>query len=1076
MKSIRSVYLVALAAFCLGLAPGAFAQQVANSINGIVVNAQGEPVVGAEVEILHVPSGTRRTAITRAGGLFNAQGLRIGGPYRVTATQSGAVPAVQEDIFLSLSDPVTVQLVVDTQTELDRLEVIGSEVATTFSADRMGSGTNISRRQIEQFASISRSIGDYARLDPRAVITDEERGELAVGGANSRFNNILVDGVASNDAFGLNSNGQPSTNQQISIDWLEEIAVQISPYDVAQTGGTGALINAVTKSGTNKFEGGARFNYRDDSLVGDSQVGTPFTDFDEKTYGFWLGGPIIKDKLFFFGGYEKFKNDGLTPGTSVGLPGSGESTIFASNLGAAATEAVNQIIDIANNVWGFDPGGIEGDFQEVDEKWIIKLDWNITDGHRANLSFNRDDGILPDVGTRDNNDFSLTSNSYNERRTLERISFQVFSDWNERFSTEFRVADASYETSFELPGLLPEVEIRLPGGNDVIFGTERFRQANNLNTDTQAVFFKGTLFNGPHAIDIGFDWAREKYNNLFLESSLGRFNFEVATSGDNATDIQNVLDAFAAGNRDVFFQARLPFRSDDVESARIIWDWEVLGLFIQDIYQVLPNLNLQFGIRIEHFDVQDKPLKNDLFESTFGFTNQSTIGGENIYEPRFGFNWQPELPMRAQLRGGAGFFRGRTPGVWLSNPFTNSGETIRVFTCDSRRGRTGCTNANPDFSFTPDPNNLPEIDPRGGGAQDVDVLEPNFNQPTDIKFNLAWDMELPFLADTVFSAEWEHAEVVDGIFYQHLNLGAPTGTLPDGRQVFFADPTNTNSATRANADPRFNDVVLLRNTSEGNRTNVTLSLENTFRGGWGEIFARLAGTYNSASEVNPGTSSRAISNFTSNAIFNPNDELVATANNEISNRLTLLFSYSKDFFGIGDSIFTFFFESRSGRPFSWTFNNDANGDRINGNDLLFVPNPGDVIFTDPAEEARFFDLVARSPGLLEAQGGVACRNCDRSPRINQLDFRFIQQVDFKKYGTLELFFELENVLNLIDSDWGIQEEVGFPFRAAPVNLVGIDPATGKMIFDLVRDSGFTRVRDANGESRWNANLGVVFRY
>lgn len=1066
MKALRSLSWYT-AVGLLAVAPYGYAQQVSNAINGIVLDGLGNPVSNAQVEIVHVPSGTTRITETQDSGRFAAQGLRIGGPYRITATKEGQETVVQEDIFLNLSDPISVQMVMATQAELDRLQVTGQVLSSTFTPDKMGSGTTIDRAQIEDYASISRSISDYVRFDPRATITDEGRGELSVGGGNSRFNNLLIDGVASNDAFGLNPNGQPSTNQQISVDWLEEISVQISPYDVTQTGSSTALINAVTKTGTNEFEGGARFNYRDDSLVGDGPTNTDFVNFDEKTYGFWLGGPILKDKLFFFGGYEKFESDGLADGITVTPQGGGGSTEFG------LTEAeIQEVIAVAQSQYGFDPGQIDAGGPGTDEeKWIVKLDWNIASGHRASLSFNRTTGSEPDLGTRDNNDFSLTSGFYQEDREIDRLSFQIFSDWSSNFSTEFRFADSSYETSFNTGSRAPNVEVRV-NGNDVIFGTELFRQANNLNFDTQSLFFKGSFFTGLHTIDIGLDWNREAYNNLFLFGALGSYRFDS-------------LDDFRNGNSGVDYQLRLPIDSDDLDSARTIWDWEVFGIFLQDTFQVTSNLNVQYGLRIEHFNVDNRPDQNQLFEDTFGFTNQGTINGENIYAPRFGFNWQPELPFQAQLRGGIGIFRGRSPGVWLSNPFTNSGETIRVFTCEDEE----CTNLDPNFRLNFDPDNQPQIGQISGGRQDVDVLEPGFKLPTDVKYNIAWDMEIPFLDDTQFSIEYEHAEVKDGIFYQHLNLGAPTGTLPDGRLIYWTDPATASGRTEANRDPRFNDVVLLRNTSRGERTNVTLSLENSWQAGFGELFARAAVSYGSSREVNPGTSSRAISNFGNNLIVDPNAEEVGRANNEISNRFTLLTSYKAHWFDFGDTTFSFFFESRSGRPFTWSFNNDANGDGRFGNDRLFVPNPGDVQFVDrngdldPAGEAAFFQLLANTPSLAEAQGGIACRNCARSPRVNQLDFRFIQDVDLKQYGKLEFFFEVENVLNLIDSSWGQIREARFPFTAEPVDFQGIDPETGLAQYrylgrnlDNPTVDDFLILRDDNAESRWSAQFGVVFRY
>ncbi len=370
----------------LAVAP-AFAQSTSAGVGGLVVGADGQPVAGAEVTITHVESGTVNRAVTDASGRYNARGLRVGGPYTVTVTKAGSGTDTEENVYLNLDRvnqvDVTLQNDVTTLGTVQAIAVGGSDV---FSATKMGAGSNVTRQQIEAFPSIERNLQDYARLDPRVSQTDKSRNEISVGGQNPRYNAIRVDGISTNDAFGLESNGLPTPKQPFSMDTIDEISVDVANYDVTISGGVGGVINAVTKSGTNEFHGSVYGLYRDNSMVRENEDGTDFSGFeDEQTYGMTFGGPLIKDKLFFFVNYEKYEQGAAGP--TYGPVGSG-----ASNIVDVTQDDIDELNRIAQG-YGFTAGEYAvGGADTTSEEYGVKIDWNINDSHRFNF---RERGAVP---------------------------------------------------------------------------------------------------------------------------------------------------------------------------------------------------------------------------------------------------------------------------------------------------------------------------------------------------------------------------------------------------------------------------------------------------------------------------------------------------------------------------------------------------------------------------------------------------------------------------------------------------------------------------------------------------------
>jgi hypothetical protein len=1046
----------------LAMAAPAFAQSTSAALNGRIIDPQGQAIPGATVEIVHVPSGSRRTVVADAGGRFDVRGLRVGGPYTVTSTAPGSQAATESDVFLRLDEVSSLSLTLAPEaTALEAVEVVASASTTVFSTDNMGARTNITREEIEAFPSIKRSIDDYVRFDPRVVQIDKTRGGLSAGGQNNRYNNIRIDGVPTNDQFGLNDSGVPALNQPISIDWIEEFNVGISNYDVTQSDFVGANINAVTKSGGNEFEGGVYGYYRNDDMVGEDENGNEFRGFeDEWQAGAYVGGPIIEDVLFFFVGYERFERSSPAPDFCI----QGQSCATVINLTQAQ---VDQVVATAQG-YGWTPGATSiAGIDNTDDKYFVKLDWNINENHRAWFRYNKTEGSVLRTPGIARTVLALTDHFYEDNIAFESYSAGLYSNWSDSFSSEFNISYSEYDAAPSLFTRTPQVNVTVPGtGATIRFGSEQFRHANALGVDTLTAFWAGDWFLGDHTLRFGFDVERNDIFNLFLESSLGRYTFNSPTDFANGRYAQYVLRRATSGNS---------------ADAAADWTYENYGWFLQDTWTVTSNLTAMFGFRVDINQTDDVPELNPLFVSTFGFANNLTVDDNQLIEPRIGFNYTFDTERPTQLRGGIGLFQGSSPGVWLSNNFTNTGTLIQVI-----QDTNGGNGVSADPSFIP-----PEA-AAGSPAQDVDSLDRDFTQPSVWKWNVAFEHELPWMG-IVGGVEYLVTDTREGIFYEHLNLGAPVTTLPDGRQSFWSNtnPASFNSAgpigsqvrTRANSNSRFNDVLLLRNTDAGRAENITVYFEKPWRNDW---YARFGYTYGDATDVNPGTSSRAISNWNGRIIFNPNEEIEGVSNYEIQDRLTGLFSKRWRFFENAPTTFALFYEGRDGRPYSYAFLGDANGDRINGNDLFYIPRPGDVQFTSASTQQdiqAFFDYIENTDYLSENQGTVASRNALRAPWVHQFDVRLSQEIPLFGDTHAELFLDILNIGNLFNDEWGQIDQAPFPYRLEVARFAGV--TSGQYVYDVssfynettnTTNNPALQREDGEGQSRWAVQVGFRFEF
>jgi Carboxypeptidase regulatory-like domain len=1122
------------AAVAVAVCAPALAQNTTASMGGRITGADNKPVAGATVTIKHIESGSTNTATTDTEGRYNARGLRAGGPYTITVSKGGAVEK-RDDVFLLLAETLALDLSLGAPAQT--IVVTGRGGSDKFNSSSMGAGTNIGSKELAAYASIQRNLQDYARNDPRLAQTDKERGEISAAGQNTRYNSITVDGLTNNDTFGLEANNLPTAKQPISIDAIQSVQVNLSNYDVTQKGYTGANINAVTKSGTNDFKGSVYYVTRDDKLVGKrfNRVTETYFDapnFKESTKGFTLGGPIVPDTLFFFASYEDFSSSRTRP--DFGPVGSA-----VTNVGITSS-AISQAQNIASTNWGMNvgtaevPGGLALKVKDA----LLKLDWNITDGHRASLRYTSTKQSEPFLVGFSATGLALSSWWFNQEKKLDSIVGQWTADWTDNFSTELKVSNRNYKSQpFPVNGTkLPAITLSFTGAlptdapagtnanpRSLNFGTELSRHVNVLETKTQDAYFGGNLNLGDHDLKFGLDYANTDIYNAFLQNTNGNYTFRCENSSAaiaysfgaincataTADAVQAaVLENFRLG-RPSSYTVQLPRTGRTLDDGVAIWSLGNTGLGLQDSWKINKELNVSFGLRMDRQSVPSKPIANTdaaapliagsvtgttvvRNKGGFGIDNTVTLDGNTLVQPRLGFNWNPGFELRSQVRGGVGLFQGAAANVWLSNPFSNTGAATAQLTCASY---TAC--ALVGAKFNPDPNTQKLTGTIPAAA--VDALSPGLQQPSVWKANLAFESELPELpvvGTMVAGVEWLHTKTKSGIYYQHLNLGGATRAGADGRELFYnaegyngacwnADGSSITagacatpagqSRVRALSNPNFANVFLAKETSLGGGDAVTVSLSQASKSGlsWG-----LAYTYTTAKEVSPLTSSTSNSNWNGRNIFNPNEETLQNSNYLTKDRITANLNWSQALFDKYKTTVGVFYEGRRGKPYSWTYINDLNGDGISGNDLMYIPTApgsGEVVFRGgAAEEAKFWDIVNSNSALSAAKGGVVGRNNTFAPWVNNIDVRVSQELPgFASEHKVGITLDILNFGNLLNKKWGRIDEIGFPSNRSFVNYNGL--SNGKYIYSLGSTEDYV-TRQASGESQWAVQLTLRYSF
>jgi len=1042
--------IVALAA-----AP-AFAQSTSAGVGGLVTGADGNPVAGAEVTITHVESGTVSRATTDASGRYTARGLRVGGPYTITVTKAGTGTDTEEGVYLDLNkvNAINAQLGSSEATTLGTVAVTASRMLDTFNPDNKGVGTSISGRQLEILPAGSRSLDDAARMDPRVTVIDQAGGSISVAGVNNRYNTISVDGLSQGDPFGLNGNGMPYTGSPISVDTIAAYDIKISDYDVAADT-VGATVNAVTKSGTNEFHGSVYHVYKNaEDMVG-SRDGEKYDLFDtDKTTGFTLGGPIVKDKLFFFASYEEQEI------TDFG--GASQSDGVAN--GFVTSQEVQEAIDTATAL-GMVPGNHGSTGVNLENKrTLVKLDWNINDYHRASLTYQQTKEFRPSPYDAYPENVVLSSHWYNIDNVTKNTSLQLFSDWTDNFSTEIKLSHQKFDQVNGNPINQPEVEIETAGGGSIFIGEDNNRHENQINTERYTLSAFGTYYAGDHTIKGGVDYMRHDVYNLYGRDLHGSYVF---TS----------LADFAAGNYDVY-NLRRPapgFTEADTAAALV---YTQVSPFLQDTWQVNDQLSLTYGLRVNLPKADKAPVRTPGFEEAFGFPNDYKLGSDNkIIMPRVSFNYSFDTERYSQLRGGAGVFQSVPPFVWLANPYQNNGVTSLSY--------RSFDSADAPFSADPYNQNIPA---GGEPSYQIDSIDPDFKLPSVYKFSLGYDAELPWWG-MIGTVEFQQIKAKDAVFYQALNLGPAQGTLADGRQYFWCELGNMSSSNRTcGANPNFTtNSTVMGNTDKGSNSSITFALSKPLSNNW---FGSLSYTYTKADEVASDGSSQAWSSYQYVSRVNPNQEFATNAGRVIRDSIKATLGWEKALFGDYKTSIAAYYNGHSGLPYTWTINGDTNGDGIY-QDPAYIPLVNDPIVNygsaTPEQIEAFQDFISSNSYLNSRRGSIADRNGDRYSWVNQLDVSVQQELPgfFKGHKSV-IRLDIYNFLNLLNKDWG--ETMGETFSDNTRYLARLDSvnADGTYTYNLGTPGNPTweslSEYDANASypsrvvSRWSAMLTLRYQF
>ena len=1014
MKTHRISRITGALVLALGLSTSAFANVTTSAIKGQVAGPSGNPAVGTIVTIVHVPSGTTKTAIVNSAGLFVAKGLRVGGPYRVVVDSNKFEDTTVKDIYLTLGETYPLNVALNSQSDLETIVVTGRSIS--MQSGGTGPAAHFTAEDLKNAPSINRDIKDIVRIDPRIYIDESRSDAIQCGGGNPRFNSLTVDGIRMNDSFGLNDNGYPTTRIPFSYDSIDQVSVELAPFDVKYGGFTSCNINAVTKSGTNEVHGGVFIDYSNDSMKGDSIKGEKLDngDYDDKRYGFNVGLPLIEDTLFLYTSYEKL--DGVQLFEYSPMGGSNPQVTQAD---------IDRVNAISMNEYGYTAGGTPASMPVDDEKILIKLDWNINEEHRASFVYNYNDGFKLDQS--DEWGMTLDNHFYESGAELNSFAASLNSDWSDNFSTEVRIGHTELEnrqTSLDAASGFGEVQIA-HNGTTIFLGPDDSRQSNEMNWETTTFKFSGSYYLDEHTITAGYEYEGLTAFNLFMQHTVGEYRF---------ASIQDYEDGIASA---VYYNnsAGTNVPSDASQE----FSYGLHTFYIQDEYTLTDiDMTLTVGLRYDRYTSSDNPRYNAQFEQRYGVRNDKNMDGIDLIQPRVGFNWAVQDNL--EVRGGFGLYSGGNPNVWLSNSYSNDG-LVNIGERAKYHKDVIATTVRPDGDDERTFYNLFETqssDPRGPGfgvpqvmvdsVGDLDELsgngsvnatDPNFEIPSEWKYALGatytTDNDYIISADILHNRKQNSATVLD----YNLEYGVKTF---DGRPTY-------QSVTHADGvDNVSNEYVLTNTSSDGSSTILSFALSKSFDFG---LDASFGYSYINSEDANPMTSAVAGSNYGNLATTDALNPPITTSNYEIPHRFTMNLTYGFELIDGLETRFSLFGQASEGQAYSFTYNRSdrAFGDSNwqGSRQLVYIPTANDidvnVIYGPDFDEAAFDEFI-ESEGL--ARGQTTGRNAQNADWYVSFDIKINQEIPGLMEGHRgNAFFIIKNVGNMINDDWGVMNQGQF---------------------------------------------------
>ncbi|MEO5907582.1 MAG: TonB-dependent receptor [Ginsengibacter sp.] len=1026
------------------------AQVTTSSITGVVKSDKGDALEGATVTAVHVPSGTRYVTLTKKDGNFTLPNTRIGGPFTVTAEYVGFQPQMIKDITLRLGEPYVANLTLsEKSTVLSEITIAAGRRATMA---KTGASTILNARQIADLPSISRSISDFTRLTPQSNGNN-------FSGRDGRLNNIQVDGANLNNNFGLSTDPLPGGGSSpVSIESFDEISVNIAPYDVRQSGFTGAGINVLTKSGTNTLHGSAYGYYRDQGLNGThaGKVDVTAPAQKNKVYGATLGGPIIKNKLFFFANAE-WENSAV-PNVNTFVP---KGSSASGNPSFAPKDSLDKFRDILKSKYNYDAGVYDNrpSYITKNRKLLAKINWNISDKHKLVLKYSDFKGsdqsplngssvpngggfIITNPGVDTTKPISRLPNNRNSEQSIgfsnsdygtdhvvQSATLELNSNFSSKVSNQFLIAYTHINDKRNSPGgIFPTIEIFnadgtvdgvTKGRNYMSAGTDPFTRNNEVVNNIASITDNFTYFKGRHTITAGGTYEYQRLGNAFMQGSESYYIYN--TLNDFVTDAPPAFYAYTYSlvpGEPKVFSANLKMGQ--------------LGLYVQDEFNINDNFKLTYGIRGDVPTYLAQPIENSAISALqfpdkdgkmMNFNTGKWPKASLLLSPRVGFRWKVPDQNGLVVRGGTGVFTGKIPFVFLTNMPSNSGVYQNGVTVTKYADLANYTfNPDADAYISKFPSTVTAAAPKS-----FVLIDPKFKFPQVWRTNLGIDKQL----GNGFNATIDilYTKDLNDVKMRNANLKAPTGNL-----------TGADSRTYYTTDDKFiypdlGEVIVLENTHKGYSFSATGQISKSFTNG---LFGSLAYTYTKATEVSPNPGSRANSAWESIANRGTsNDVELYYSSYAIPHRVVGNISYRFEYADHLASTISLYYEGASQGNFSYVIGGDLNGDRNNKTDLMYIYSNGtDVPFVDftnkdgsvkytvAQQQTAYNQFLSNSKYLSKHKSEYAKRNSTFMPWYNRVDMRLLQDFYLKTGNTkhtLQFTLDVINLPNMISRNWGIHD-------------------------------------------------------
>lgn len=1025
-------FYVAVLLFVIAAVVKINAQVTTASLQG-KITADSEIVIGATISVEHEPSGTTYYAVSNVEGSFYLQGLRTGGPYRVEVSYIGYKKSIVEGISLRLGETYLLNVALEESSQmLDEVVVTANK-----SDEKQGTNTSVSEHQLTTLPTISRSISDFTKLSPYAG------GSNSFAGRDGRYNNVTIDGASLNNRFGLSSNNFPSGDAQpISLDAIEEISVNVSPFDVKYSSFTGASINAVTKSGTNEFKGSAYTYQKPSGFIGKSINGIDIPNVDvyrSSIYGLTIGGPILKNKLFFFVSAEI--EDSEEPGI-LWSPSTDGKSDYANKISRTTVADLEKMSNFLKNTYNYDPGQYSAfdPFESRNWKLMARLDWNINANHNISLRVNsvnskNDQSIssTSSVITRTNSGrystdaFAFGNSNYEFNDKVTSVS----AEWNGRMSDNVQNKFLATYTSIvnkrnTLGADMPMVDIWKDGKQYMTFGTELFTPFNRVENKVLSVVDNVNISLGDHFLTAGLSFEYQYFMNSYLRAPFGYYRYDS-------------MEQFMNGETPSLYGITYGYNNQEAPGAEL--SFGMTGVYLQDEWTIKPNFKLTYGLRL------DIPAYLDDCAPNAAIAAQEFYGGERVdvskwpsvkvlMSPRLGFNWDVYGDSKIVVTGGTGIFTGMLPFVWFTNQPTNAGQLQNMVEFNRNQLPAGFK-YNPNYKETLQ--QYPDLFPQTPGEQvpgAIAFVDPEFKLPQVWRSSVNVDFQLPY--DFQLTVGAMYSRDIYNVVQKNINLADPVGEYADqpGR-VYWDNSKDANGAYNNLVNKNTNTVIKLTNSDEKGyqysfNAVLTKKLDFGLTGSFGY-------TYTIAKDLtaNPGSSAASVwqNNVAVNSLNDPglSHSLFSTPHRLVGN-----LSYELKT-GFCKSTFSIFYTGYNQGRYSYTYYNDMNGDG-NYSDLMYIPNSesemtfkditdksGNVTYSAAEQAKDFWNYVENDSYLSSRKGDYVERNGALKPWIHRFDFRFAEDFDIKignrMYG-LQLNCTIVNLGNLFNSKWGAYSSTG----------------------------------------------------